>query len=138
MNLSRRHRDKYGGSAEGRRRGIRRGRGKASDQMEIRGEIKESTREREGEVEGGGRGSEGRTGRRRARNGRASTIISGWYILALTVGPLDVNAAADVDVARTVIHGHLVAPAHLVRHHKTRPASSVNYPRPTGTPHAAD
>jgi len=54
-------------------------------------------------------------------------------ILALTVGPLDVYAAADVDVARTVIHGHLVGPAHLVRHHKTRPASSVN-----AAPHAAD
>lgn len=54
------------------------------------------------------------------------------YILTLTVGPLDVYAAADVDVARTVIHDHLVGLAHLVRHHKTRPASSVNYTANTG------
>lgn len=41
--------------------------------------------------------------------------ISGISILrlALTVGPLDVYAAADVDVARTVIHGHLVGLTHL-------------------------
>lgn len=43
-------------------------------------------------------------------------------IFTLTVGPLDVYAAADIDVARTVIHGHLVSLAHRVRHHKMCPA----------------
>lgn len=47
------------------------------------------------------------------------------FLHTLTIGPLDVYAAADIDVARTVIHGHLVGLAHRVRHHKTRPASSV-------------
>lgn len=40
-------------------------------------------------------------------------------ILALTVSPLDIYAAADVDVTCTVIHGHLVRLTHRGRHHKT-------------------
>lgn len=40
-------------------------------------------------------------------------------VLALTVSPLDIYAAADVDVTCTVIHGHLVRLTHRGRHHKT-------------------
>lgn len=85
-------------------------------ETERRGGIKEQER-------GRGREGERRNGALGAHN---NNNISGRYSGVLTVGPLDVYAAADVDVARTVIHGHLVGPAHLVRHHKTRPASSVN------------
>lgn len=97
------------------------------ERTEIRDGIKRSAR---GSARRNGR-REGKGGKR-ARNGervsRRYNNIRRWYLifLALTVGPLDVYAAADVDVARTVIHGHLVGPAHLVRHHKTRPATSVN------------
>lgn len=48
--------------------------------------------------------------------------IGNLAIFSLTVGPLDVYAAADIDVACTVIHGHLVGLAHRVRHHKMCPA----------------